>query len=179
MHRCFSKSLLIGGARIAFRFLQRVPTEHRHQLPRGCTVVGGDCRTGLAQAVCRAVVQSSLVAPIAELIAEACICEWPLEIVHQKREIATRRGIDHRLKRGQDRQDQFLRLPIASLVLRECQLAALRMLSAEPNDVGSPLTGETQQRQRKPCPRSDRMPLFKLANLINRPRVIPADPVRI
>jgi hypothetical protein len=47
------------------------------------------------------------------------------------------------------------------------------MLFAEPNDVRSPLTGETQQRQRKPCLRSNRMPLFKLANLINRPRMIP------
>jgi hypothetical protein len=50
-HRAFRKPKLISITRVAFRFLQRVPTKDRHELPRRCAVVCCDGRAGLSQAV--------------------------------------------------------------------------------------------------------------------------------
>jgi hypothetical protein len=40
-------------------------------------------------------VQSGLIAPISEPVAETRVREWPPEVIHQKRKIAARRCIYH------------------------------------------------------------------------------------
>jgi aspartate ammonia-lyase len=54
----------------ARRRFNRIPTEDRHELMGARPVVCGDGRACFAQTVRRTVVQLSLIAPVAELVAE-------------------------------------------------------------------------------------------------------------
>lgn len=51
MHCTAGKPHLLGGPRVAFGFLQRLPAKDRHQLVSGSTALGRDRRAGLSQAV--------------------------------------------------------------------------------------------------------------------------------
>ena len=70
VHCALSESSLVSLGRIFFCFFDRIPTEDRHELMGARPVVCGDGRACFAQTVRRTVVQLSLIAPVAELVAE-------------------------------------------------------------------------------------------------------------
>jgi hypothetical protein len=61
---------LVGLGCVLLGFFNRIPTEDRHELMGARPVVCGDGRACFAQTVRRTVVQLSLIAPVAELVAE-------------------------------------------------------------------------------------------------------------
>lgn len=171
MHRTFGETLLVGGSGVAFRFLRCVPAEDAHKLVRSRAVVSGNGRACLPQSVGGAMRQSGLIAPAPKFVAETGSRKGPAEIVHQEREIAAWRSIDDLLQRRKDRQRQLLRLSLAALVLRECDLGLRNVLASESDHIRTPLPREQEQRHRETGLGAYRMAFLKLPDLIHRPSV--------
>jgi|SRR6516225_6187114 hypothetical protein len=70
-HRIASHLLPLGCLRIPFRFLGSRPTEECHQLMLGSSVLCGDGRPSLSQAVRPALGQSGFIAPGSKKVAES------------------------------------------------------------------------------------------------------------
>ena len=81
-------------------------------------------------------------ATITEPITEPSIRERAAPIIHEKCEVAASCGVYDTLQRWQYRQRQPLGLSVTSLVLSEGELASLRMLLPEPDNVGAALSSE-------------------------------------
>ena len=64
MHGARGQSLLVRLGRIFFGFLDRVPTEDRHELMGGRAIVRCDRRARLAQSVRRAVAKFGLITSV-------------------------------------------------------------------------------------------------------------------
>src|SRR6516164_2999806 len=67
---------------------------------------------------------------------------------------------------------EALLIPVPALVLRERDLAVADVLATKARNIGAPLPGEQQERERKSGFRSYWMTLFELANLFRSPCVI-------
>jgi hypothetical protein len=112
-------------------------------------VVCCDGRACLPQAVSTAW-NARFNATITEPITEASVRKRATPIVHEKCEVAASRVVYNPLQCRQDRQRQPLRLPVTSLVLSEGELAALRVLLPEPDNIGAALPGEQHEGQCEP-----------------------------
>ena len=112
-----------------------------------------------------------LIAPIAELVSETGIREGTAPIIHKESKVAAGRAVYDPLQRWQDWQREPLGLSVASLMLRERELAALGVLLSETDDIGAALPGEQQEGQRKTGLAPDRVTPLELLYLLRSPRV--------
>src|SRR5262249_32118285 len=166
MHGARCEALLIGVARVALGFLQGVPTEDGHELPRRGAVVCRDLRARLAQSV-RAPRNAGFHTSITEPVSKSPVCERPIGSADQECQVPARRGVDDLLEVWQDRKFEPLWFSVAALELGEGDHTPLCVLLAEPDDVRSALTEGQPERQRQPRLGADGMALLEWRALVH------------
>lgn len=143
----------------------------RHDLVFRCAVVGEPCCRRLAETVSGAVMQASFVAPFAEPATKSIGREGLPEFRHQKREIATRAGINDRAQLRMNWDLESHRPAVPVLLLHKTNPPVSHMLATEQNNVAPALTGEEHERHREPPLAADWMMGFELGDLFLGPRM--------
>jgi uncharacterized small protein (DUF1192 family) len=145
------------------------PIEHRHQLPIGRAILGGNGCTSLPQSMSRALGQTGFVTTIPEPVAESIRGEWFAVFRDEEGQLPGRALSDDV---RQYRQDGFYgggHSLVARFSRDVAQKPVFDVLLAERHNITATCPSEQHQRQCQSRLGADGMAFLKLAIFINRP----------